>query len=218
MSLEIRCPDCNRTWHVEQAEGGEMLCPYCMTRIPLDGSTSAPGPARDQAPRPPAAVVTRPAPANEVVCPRCNLHFQPRSRAVEPKGSRKTVLVVDDLEYFRQIAKDALESICRVKTAASSMQAREILAQGGIDLLVLDLALEGTGAGHRFLSELGPKPCPILIFTAQDESEMYGEKWDKLQQLGADDLVIKGMQVAESLARKASLLLGLPMDDEDPIR
>ena len=83
---------------------------------------------------------------------------------------------------------------------------------------VLDLALEGTGAGHRFLSELGPKPCPILIFTAQDESEMYGEKWDTLQQLGADDLVIKGMHVAESLTRKASLLLGLPMDDEDAIR
>ena len=207
MSQEIRCPDCNRTWHVEQAEGGEILCPYCMTRIPLDGSTSAPS----------AAVGTRPAPVSEVVCPRCKLRFQPRSDALERKESRKTVLVVDDLEYFRQIAKDALESICRVKTAASSVQAREILAQGGIDLLVLDLALEGTGAGHRFLSELGPKPCPILIYTAQDESEMYGEKWDKLRQLGADDLVIKGMQVAESLARKASLLLGLPMDGEDAI-
>ncbi len=215
MSQEIRCPECDRTWHVEQAEGGEMLCPYCMTRIPLEGSTSAPEPARNQTLRPPAAVVTRPAPVYEVVCPRCNLHFQPRGRA--RKESRKTVLVVDDLEYFRQIAKDALEPICRVKTAASSMQAREILAQGGIDLLVLDLALEGTGAGHRFLSELGPKPCPILIFTAQDESEMYGEKWETLQKLGADDLVIKGMQVAESLARKASSLLGLPMDDEDAI-
>ena len=64
---------------------------------------------------------------------------------------------------------------------------------------------------------MGPKPCPILIYTAQDESELYGEKWEKLQDLGADDLVIKGMQVAESLARKASSLLGLPMDDEDAI-
>lgn len=215
MSQEIRCPDCNRTWLVEQAEGGEMLCPYCMTRIPLEGSTSAPESAQDQAPRPPATVDTRSAPVHEVVCPRCNLHFQPRSPT--GKETRKTVLVVDDLEYFRQIARDALGPICRVKTAASSLQAREILAQGGIDLLVLDLALEGTGAGHRFLAELGPKPCPILIYTAQDESEMYGEKWEKLQQLGADDLVIKGMQVAESLARKASSLLGLPMDDENAI-
>lgn len=156
--------------------------------------------------------------SDEVVCPRCNLHFQPRGAAIERKEPQKTVLIVDDLEYFRQIAKDALESICRVKTAASTAQARETLAQGGIDLLVLDLTLEGTGAGYQFLSELGPKPCPILIYTAQDESEMYGEQWEKLRALGADDLVIKGMQVAESLARKASVLLGLPMDDEGTIR
>ena len=241
MSEMIRCSECDRTWSVESVEGsGEIFCPYCMTRIPPDEQATpaaqsavvvppqadpAEGvrpvataqPARDQAPRPAAAVVPRPAPVYEVVCPRCNLHFQPRKPAAEREESRKTVLVVDDLEYFREIAKDALGPICRVETAASSVQAREILAQGGIDLLVLDLALEGTGEGHRFLSELGPKPCPILIYTAQDESELYGEKWEKLQNLGADDLVIKGMQVAESLARKASSLLGLPMDDEDAI-
>jgi len=141
----------------------------------------------------------RPAADTQVVCPRCKLHFRPRGRAVERTEARKTVLVVDDLEYFRQIAKDALEPTCKVQTAATTTQAREILAKGGVDLLVLDLSIEGTGAGHRLLSE------------------MYGENWEKLQRLGADDLVIKGMQVAESLSRKAAALLGLPMDDEDGI-
>jgi CheY-like chemotaxis protein/uncharacterized protein YbaR (Trm112 family) len=293
MKVEVRCPDCDRPWFVDQSATGEMLCPSCMTRIPLDGlattrpvddlaaAMDAPAeenvhvdsppiaeiePARpasdtpvsettpaeatvveaepsDLAARPvpaepvpaqsrvtgsaleaatdaAAARASRPGPAwtsEQVVCPRCNLHFelreQPRKRGVE----RKTVLVVDDLAYFRQIAKDALEPTFAVKTAATSAEARELIRAGEIDLLVLDLTLEGCNAGRELLAELRPKPCPILIFTAQDESEMYGENWENLKRLGADDLVIKGMQVAESLARKASALLGVPMDDEDPI-
>ena len=59
--------------------------------------------------------------------------------------------------------------------------------------MVLDLTLDGCNAGRELLAELRPKPCPILIFTAQDESEMYGENWENLKRLGADDLVIKGM-------------------------
>ena len=60
MSQEIHCADCNRTWHVEQIEEGEMHCPYCMSRIPLDGPTSAPEPARDRAPRPSPPVAPEP--------------------------------------------------------------------------------------------------------------------------------------------------------------
>ena len=41
MKIEVCCPDCNRSWNVDRDAGGEMLCPTCMTRIPLDGSTTA---------------------------------------------------------------------------------------------------------------------------------------------------------------------------------
>jgi hypothetical protein len=37
---------------------------------------------------------------------------------------------------------------------------------------------------------------------------MYGEEWDELRRLGADDILIKGINVAESLQRKVGLLLG----------
>ena len=37
MKVEIRCPDCARPWHVDRSATGEMLCPGCMTRIPLEG-------------------------------------------------------------------------------------------------------------------------------------------------------------------------------------
>jgi CheY-like chemotaxis protein len=281
MTVEVRCPDCSTTWRVEAPASGEMVCPSCMSRIPIrectadpagsesdpdadarpgvpaeDGPVPAsgtgatdpagdlptdlraterdmppapvtPGPAaaggRDtpRAARPaPAGRTTDPAPARvepEVVCPRCQLHFRPGGSGSGPSVQRKTVLVVDDLEYFRRIAEDALRPAFDVKTAASTTEARAALGQGGIDLMVLDLTLDGRSAGRELLAELRPKPCPILIFTAQDESEMYGESWEDLRRLGADDIVIKGMKVADSLRRKVSALLGTPMDDEEPL-
>ena len=236
MSIEVRCPDCDGTWQIDKPRGGEMLCPSCMTRIPLVGTTPgnaqaattpAVGPATPEPPTDPApSVLPAPRPAArheaeppdaQVVCPRCHLHFRPRQRTAGPAENRQTILVVDDLAYFRKLAEDALEPTFEIRTAATSAEARDILAAGGIDLLVLDLTLDGGNAGRDLLAELTPKPCPILIFTAKDESEMYGESWEELQRLGADDLVIKGMKVAESLVRKASALLGVPVDEPERI-
>ena len=92
-----------------------------------------------------------------------------------------------------------------------------MLAEGPVDLIVLDLTLDGGEEGRQLLTELSPKPCPILIYTARDEAELYGERWEELKRLGADDLVMKGMKVAESLVRKTRKLLGDPVDEEESI-
>jgi CheY-like chemotaxis protein len=211
MPLNIECPGCGSAWVLDDAEaGGEFICPTCMGSIKVSeiGSTE------------PAAALTAPTgisvqAGDEVVCPRCNLHFYPRGRRDDsPVERRRTVLVVEDQEYFRQIATDALDDAYDVRTVGSSNEAREALRNGGIDLLVLDLTLDGGDEGRTLLKELRPKPCPILIFTAQDESELYGENWEELTRLGADDLVMKGMQVGESLKKKARVLLGLPEEDD----
>ena len=44
---------------------------------------------------------------------------------------------------------------------------------------------------------------------------MYGDSWEELRALGADDMVLKGMNVGESLLRKVGALLGKSWDDED---
>ena len=62
---------------------------------------------------------------------------------------------------------------------------------------------------------LPAKPCPILIYTDEDESELYGESWEELQRLGADDILMKGMNAGEMLLRKTSGLLGLPWDEDE---
>jgi len=218
MKTEIRCENCDTTWHVDgEAAAGEMLCPFCMTRIALPAVEPE---ARDSKPESVVAPATvravEPIP-EEVVCPRCNLHFSPFSKRSRPKpasaGGRKTVLVVEDQKYFREVAADALGAAFEVKTTETVAEARLALDGGGVDLLVLDLTLDGGDSGRELLTSLQPKPCPIVIFTAQDESEMYGDHWEELSGLGADELVIKGMNVGESLLRKVAALLGESLEE-----
>jgi DNA-binding response OmpR family regulator len=83
-----------------------------------------------------------------------------------------------------------------------------------IDLVLLDLTLEGGQDGLRLLREGPGKTCPVLLFTAQDESEMYGDGWTRLLALGVDDVVIKGMNMGEILSRKVAALLGEPQPQD----
>jgi DNA-binding response OmpR family regulator len=153
---------------------------------------------------------------DEVVCPRCKLHFAPHKRAGEiAQDPRSTVLLVEDPTYLREIAEEALRSKYEVKTASTMSEALAILAAGGIDLMVLDLTLDGGNQGLELLHSLTAKPCPILVYTAQDESETYGDTWEVLQRLGADNLVTKGMNVGDSLPRKVGALLGENWGEED---
>ncbi len=153
---------------------------------------------------------------DEVVCPRCRLHFVPKRTAGRlTEASRQTVLLVEDDSYLRQVAEEALSSRYEVRTASTKLEAEAALAEGGIKLMVLDLTLDGGHDGLELLRKLKPKPCPILICTALDESEMYGESWEALQKLGADDIVRKGMNVGESLVPKVGTLLGRDWDEED---
>jgi len=132
-----------------------------------------------------------------------------------PAERRQTVLIVEDMNYFRQVAADALSGEYEVKTATNVTEARQVLGGGRIDLMVLDLTLDGGEHGLDLLRSLPSKPCPILVYTAQDESEIYGEGWEELRRLGADDIVIKGMNVGDSLPRKVGTLLGKTWDEDD---
>lgn len=121
---------------------------------------------------------------------------------------------MEDQSFFKQLAKDALSDKYEVKFATSNLEAKATLAQGGIALMVLDLTLENGDQGIDLLRGMSLKPCPILIYTSRDESEMYGEEWEELKQLGADDVVMKNMKVDESLLTKVSAALGdLPEED-----
>jgi predicted Zn finger-like uncharacterized protein len=209
LKIEVRCSGCGRGYLVDEAKvppgGGLVPCQACGAVIEL--KSSRPGPA------PPAPRPAAPAPSNasEVCCPRCNLHFIPDQKTKPKNIGRPTLLIVEDMEYFVEIARGALAGRYEVKIARTLDEARALLIRGGIDLMLLDITLEKGEDGLRLLREPPGKTCPVLLFTAQDESDMYGDGWDKLRALGVDDVVIKGMNMDEMLSRKVAEMLGEPL-------
>ena len=235
MKFEVRCSNCTDSFLIDESSvpsGGGLPGPSCGATIRvaarvgvMNGGTEqppAPAPATPSSATVPASAGTGRKDGEEVVCPRCSLHFVPRrahaaaaAAAAENADPKPTVLVVEDMEYFLEIARDALGERFNVVTAKSLAEAREILGRTTVALMVIDLTLEGGDEGMLLLRELSPKRFPVLVFTAQDESEMYGKKWDDLRALGADDLVLKGMNVGEVLLRKVGEMLGVEIDDDD---
>jgi CheY-like chemotaxis protein len=142
-----------------------------------------------------------------VVCPRCGLHFVPDEHRAAA-ASRPVVLMVEDLEFFLDTAREVLGGTCELRFASTVPEGLEILAAGGIDLLLLDLSLANGQDGRDLLRRLRDKPCPIIAMTAQDESEIQGEPWAELQRLGVDDILRKGMHMGEALGRKVAARLG----------
>ena len=220
MRIDVLCPSCGQASGLDTAAvsraGTTIACASCG----FGWIVAAAQPVIEQptAERSPAA--PHPDQQDPVVCPRCSLHFVPRRTATAAaSGTRRPrILLVEDMEFFAEIARGALESRFEVVTAGTLGEARRALASGGIELMMLDLVLEGGTDGRQLLRELPFKPCPILIFTARDESEMYGESWQELQRLGADDLVVKGMHMGEALSRKVAALLHMPATEEAATR
>ena len=212
MKIEVRCGGCGRGYLVDEATipsgGGLVSCQSCGAGVELKASrVSLPPPAAR-----PAAL--EPQPASEVCCPRCKFHFVPDLKSQPKALGRPTLLIVEDMDYFVEIARDALGGRYELKVAKGLDEARTLLLQGGIDLLLLDLTLRDGEDGLRLLREPPGKICPVLLFTAQDESEMYGEGWEKLKTLGIDDVVIKGMNMDEMLSRKVAEMLGEPLPQD----
>jgi CheY-like chemotaxis protein len=152
-------------------------------------------------------------PAGMVACPACGHRFQAATARGTDAGPGRmpsrlpTVLVAEDAVYFQELVRDTLGSEYRTLLVSSKEEALAALRREKIDVFLLDLSLEDDVDGRDVLREMGDKPCPILIFTARDEQEMYGPVWDELRALGADDMLIKGINAQEDLLRKVQQLL-----------
>ena len=87
----------------------------------------------------------------------------------EPGGAGPTVLVVDDEELFaRAVGKKLRRSGVECELAPDIAAARDLLAGGRPDLMVLDVRLPD-GSGLDFLRELRAgdhADLPVLVLTA----------------------------------------------------
>ena len=119
------------------------------------------------------------------------------------QDDRTKVLVVDDEADVRMIISDALkrEGYSFVE-CGDGRSALALLAQGGIDLVVLDLGLP-TLPGLDVLCEVRrTSELPVIILSGQ------GEESDRILglELGADDYLGKPFSSRELMARVESVL------------
>lgn len=123
------------------------------------------------------------------------------------KGPLPQILVTDDNRDIR----DALALFLhrkgyRTRTAASASEARVVLAETTIHLVLLDIMMPGEDGLSlcRDLAALKGPPVILLTAMAQDEDIVTGLR------LGADDYVTKPFNPEELLARISAILRRVP--------
>jgi two-component system, OmpR family, response regulator len=116
---------------------------------------------------------------------------------------RSHVLVVDDDPQIRSLLNEYLaENGLRVSVAASGEELRQVLAEETVDLVILDLRLEGEDGMSiaRSLRERLSTPVIMLTGVRDEADRVMG------LELGADDYITKPFSPRELLARIRTVL------------
>jgi len=81
-----------------------------------------------------------------------------------------TVLVVDDDLDFREALQEALLTHgCEVRVAGDADHACQVVADGGVDVVVSDVRMPGDGSRLAKRLQALPAPPPVILMTAFDE-------------------------------------------------
>jgi two-component system, OmpR family, response regulator len=113
------------------------------------------------------------------------------------------ILIVDDHREIRELVSRALaKEGFRVSTAADGRAMRKVLADGRIDLIVLDLMMPGEDGLSLCRSLRAESDVPIIMLTAK------GDEVDRVVglEMGADDYVAKPFGSRELIARIRAVL------------
>jgi DNA-binding NtrC family response regulator len=115
----------------------------------------------------------------------------------------RRILIVDDEPAARYGIRRALEGKYSVAEAGSAKAARESIASGSVDLILLDLIMPDED-GLSFLRQLREKgdETPVLVVSALDTARTAVEAL----QAGAADYIVKGFDIEELRQRVANIL------------
>ena len=116
------------------------------------------------------------------------------------------VLVVDDNEQNLELLVAYLEDIdCRIVTAAAGEEALDIIKQGGIDLVLLDVMMpkmSGFEVCRRLKNDPATAHIPIIMVTALNELGDIERAIDS----GTDDFLSKPVNKWELVTRVRTML------------
>jgi CheY-like chemotaxis protein len=132
---------------------------------------------------------------------------------------RRTVLVVDDEEANRQLMSALLSALgLKVLTARDGSSALSMLAEGGIDLVLLDVmmpGMDGMEVCRRVREELHLTELFIVFVTALSDRDSRM----RAKQAGANDFLVKPVDSFELHFRARQWLkLGQLRDVEDNVQ
>lgn len=87
---------------------------------------------------------------------------------------RKSILVVDDDQFIQDLSTNVLGVDNTILVASNCKKAREILKSEKIDLILLDINLEGetTEVLFKELKNSKVEDIPIVVFSGSDDSKM----------------------------------------------
>ena len=113
------------------------------------------------------------------------------------------ILVVDDHREIRELVQRFLSDHgYRVSIAANGAEMKRVLADAGIDLLILDLMMPGEDGLILCRTLRAESDLPVIMLTAM------GEETDRIVglEMGADDYLAKPFNPRELLARIKAVL------------
>ncbi|MCC2664397.1 MAG: Response regulator receiver protein, partial [Geminicoccaceae bacterium] len=102
----------------------------------------------------------------------------------------RRILIVEDVEYNRDLLVQLLEDDYEVLTAADGAAGIELAARGRPDLILMDLSLpvvDGWEATRRLKARPETLAIPVIALTAH---AMQGDE-DKARACGCDDYLTK---------------------------
>lgn len=123
-------------------------------------------------------------------------------KAVFEMSQLNTILQIEDDRVTRRILKEALENDFLILDATNIDRALQIIEQHTIDLILLDLNLDGVSA-LQFISDFKEKTdVPLIILSGEKEESKKVESFE----CGADDFVEKPFNANTLRARIRSHL------------
>ena len=117
----------------------------------------------------------------------------------------KKVLIVEDVEYNRDLLVQLLEEDYGILTAADGASGIEVAARHRPDLILMDLSLpgiDGWEATRRLKARRETAAIPVIALTAH---AMHGDE-DRARACGCDDYLTKPIDEDQLFARLAQHL------------
>ena len=117
----------------------------------------------------------------------------------------KRILIVEDVEYNRDLLVQLLEDEYEILTAADGATGIEVAARHRPDLILMDLSLPGVDgweATRRLKARPETQATPVIALTAH---AMQGDE-ERARACGCDDYLTKPIDEDQLFAKLARLL------------